>query len=124
MNNRISDAEWEVMKVIWFKKECTANEAVEELKNSRDWSPKTVKSLINRLLNKKVIGYEQFGRIYKYYPILEEAECTRQESRTFLERIYNGSLKAMLVNFIEDNSLSKEEIDELKSILEERSKEG
>lgn len=119
-NPRISEAEWEVMKVIWSKGSCTANEVVEVLEDNRNWNPKTVKTLINRLLNKEVIGFEQLGKRYKYYPVLREDECVRLESKTFLQRIYNGSLKAMLLNFIEDNPLSKEEIDELKSILDER----
>lgn len=122
-NPRISEAEWEVMKVIWLKESCTANEVVDALKDNKDWNPKTIKTLINRLLNKNIIGFEQLGKTYKYYPLVKEEDCMRLESKTFLQRIYNGSLKAMLVNFIEDNSLSKEEIDELKSILDERRKE-
>lgn len=117
---KISECEWEVMKVIWSIPNCTANEVAEKIKDIKKWNPQTVRTLISRLQNKKIIGYTQVGKMYRYYPLMDEKNCIKMESKSFLQKIYNGSPKAMIVNFIEEEYLSTEEIEELKHILGER----
>jgi BlaI family penicillinase repressor len=118
--SKISNAEWEIMKIIWKNPNCTAMDIIEKLKDSKEWKPKTIKTLIRRLFDKNIIGYEQFGREYKYYSLVNEEECRKTESVSFLQKVYSGSLKAMVLNFIEEDNLSKEDIEDLKSILNER----
>ena len=118
--SKISKAEWEIMKIIWKNPNCTAMDIIEKLKDSKEWKPKTIKTLIRRLFDKNIIGYEQFGREYKYYSLVNEEECRKTESVSFLQKVYSGSLKAMVLNFIEEDNLSKEDIEDLKSILNER----
>jgi len=117
---KISDAEWEVMKVLWTNSGLTANEIIKSLEAGTHWSPKTVRTLINRLVEKKAIGYNQEGRVYSYYPLVREEDCVRFETQTFIKRIYDGALKPMLVNFLKDEKLSKEDIAEVKNILDQR----
>lgn len=117
---KISEAEWEVMKIIWGKNPCSANEIIKSLQDSTDWKPKTVKSLISRLLKKNVINFNEDGRTYYYYPLLNEKECVKEESKNFIQRVYNGAAKTMLLNFIEDNKLTEEDLDDLKRILDDR----
>jgi BlaI family penicillinase repressor len=119
-NSKISDAEWEVMKVVWKNPYCTASTVIDSLKDHKEWKPKTIKTLIRRLLEKEVIDFEPFGREYKYYPLINEEHCVKEESKSFLQRVYRGSLKSMLLNFIEDDDLSKEDVEELTRILKER----
>jgi BlaI family transcriptional regulator, penicillinase repressor len=120
---RISEAEWEVMKVIWSKTEpCTAHDVVIALSDQMDWKPNTIKTLIARLVKKLVLAYHEEGKNYLYYSLVTEEECIRAESRSFLKRVYDGALKPMLVNFLQEEQLSSEEIEELKRILEERKK--
>jgi BlaI family penicillinase repressor len=122
---QISDAEWQVMKVIWAKAPCTANQVVEYLAEVMVWQPKTIKTLINRLLKKKVLGFkidEQDKKTYHYYPLISEKECVRAESQSFLRRVFDGSPNIMLANFIQECELSQEDIAELKQILEEKTK--
>ncbi|QHQ60187.1 CopY/TcrY family copper transport repressor [Anaerocolumna sedimenticola] len=119
---KISDSEWEVMKIIWKNPNCTAQDIIEQLKDSQKWKPKTIKTLIRRLIDKNIVGFEQFGREYKYYSLVNEDECRKAESDSFLQRVYSGSLKSMLLNLIEKENLSKEDIEDLKSILNERKK--
>ena len=118
--SKISDSEWEIMKIIWNNPNCTAQEIIEKLKDNQKWKPKTVKTLISRLIEKNIIGYEQSGREYKYYSLINEEECRTTENKSFLNRVYNGSLKSLLLNFIEEENLSKDDIEELKAILNER----
>ena len=117
---RISEAEWRVMKVFWAKSPQTANEAVTALEATTDWSPKTVKTLINRLVKKGALQFTKDGRTYQYSPAVEEAACVRSESRSFLQRVYGGALKPMLATFIEHEDLTPEDIAELKRLLDKK----
>ncbi|ACT04210.1 BlaI/MecI/CopY family transcriptional regulator [Paenibacillus sp. JDR-2] len=119
--SRISDAEWEVMKVLWTKSPMSASEVIEALAGVNDWSPKTIRTLLTRLVQKEVITLDSNSKPYVYSPLVTEDETTRAETESFLKRLYGSvALKPMLVNFLKYEKLSKEDIDELKSILDER----
>ena len=117
---RISESEWQVMKLLWAKNPSTANEVVEALSSITTWKPKTIKTLLNRLVKKKAVGYDKKGREYHYYPLAAQADCVRTESRSFLRRVYGGAMKPMLAAFLENEDLSPEEIKDLKRILEKK----
>ncbi|MBL7152545.1 MAG: BlaI/MecI/CopY family transcriptional regulator [Phycisphaerae bacterium] len=120
---RISESEWLVMRVLWSKGAVTANEVVEQLAGETQWKPKTVKTLINRLVKKGAIRFDREGRQYRYHPATGEAECVRKERLSFVQRVYGGTTKPMLAAFLEDAQLSPEDIAELKTILEEKGRE-
>ena len=117
---RISDAEWLVMKALWSKAAMTANEIVEELSRETKWKPKTIKTLIHRLLKKGALRFEKDGREYRYYPAVGETECVHQERHSFARRVYGGAMKPMLAQFLEDADLSAEDVADLKKILEQK----
>ncbi|MHC4216423.1 MAG: BlaI/MecI/CopY family transcriptional regulator [Planctomycetota bacterium] len=117
---KISESEWQVMKVLWAKNPSTANEVVEALSETSTWKPKTVKTLLNRLVKKKAVGYEKNGREYNYYPLVAQADCVKAESHSFLSRVYGGALKPMLAAFLEAQDLSPKDIEDLKRILDEK----
>lgn len=117
---KISDAEWEVMKIVWCKGEVTSNQIIETLKGKQKWKNTTVKSLINRLLNKEAIGFRKNGKEYFYYSLVSEEECVKEESQSFLKRVFNGSLNNMVLNLVKSEELTKEEINELRNILNNR----
>jgi len=110
---RISEAEWQVMRVLWAKAPRTANEVVDALAPTTTWKPKTIKTLINRLLKKKALGFNKKGRAYDYYPLVDEVECIKAENHSFLRRVYGGALMPMLANLLEDAELTPDEIEEL-----------
>lgn len=116
---RISDSEYEVMKVIWEHKLIKSQNIVEIVSPDKDWSEKTIKTLINRLLKKKAISYKKSGRAYLYYPLIEEKDYKNEEGKSLLNKFYNGSLDMMLVNFIRDIRLSEDELDQIKKLLDE-----
>jgi BlaI family penicillinase repressor len=119
---KISEAEWQVMKVLWDKSPLTANEIVEKLVNDTEWNPRTIKTLLNRLMNKNALGVQQEGRVYFYYPLVSKEACARSERDNLLKRVYNGALQPLLAAFLEEQKLSKDEIEELKQILENKGK--
>ena len=116
----ISPSEWRVMRVLWAHEPQPANGVVEALEPTTSWSPRTVKSLLNRLVKKGAVGFEKEGRTYHYFPLVEERACVGAESRSFLKRVYDGAVTPMLAHYLEHENLSAEEIAELKRILDER----
>jgi BlaI family penicillinase repressor len=118
---RISETEWEVMKVVWEQAPASASQIIETL-NRRDpaWHPKTVKAFLNRLVKKKALGFTVEGRAYLYRPLVREDECAGAASESFLDRVFGGSLQPMLAHFVARKRLSREEIRELKKLLENR----
>ncbi len=117
---RISDAEWLVMKVLWSTPGQTAEGVVEALQGKVTWNARTIRTLINRLLRKKALRYEKEGRKYRYFPAVNEAHCVRQETRSFLRRVYGDTVAPMLAAFIDDAELSPQDIEELKRILDQK----
>jgi BlaI family penicillinase repressor len=116
---KISESEWAVMKVIWSKFPVSAGEIIARLvEHDRDWHPKTVKTLLNRLVRKKALGFKKEGRSYLYRPLVSERQCVKLASESFLDRVFGGSLKPMLAHMVQQKKLSRSEIDELKQILE------
>ena len=118
---RISETEWEVMKIIWAQAPCTAGQIIELLTHADPtWHPKTVKAFLNRLVKKGALGFRKEGRAYLYLPLVRESECVDAESESFLERVFGGSLKPMLAHFVERRKLSPAEVRELSDLLEQR----
>lgn len=120
---RISDSEWEIMKVIWKQNPITAEQIAVQLPDDIDWSDQTVRTFLNRLLKKKAIRFERSGRSYLYYPLVSEKDCVKAESKSFLNRVFGGAAKLMVTNFLEEVDWSKKEIEQLQKILEEKKEE-
>ena len=120
---KISEAEWEVMKVLWRTSPATANDVVKRLSGKTHWKRETIRTLINRLVQKKAVGFNKKGRQYHYFPLVTEGECIKAETRTFLKRLGGGSIEPMLAAFVEEEHLSGEKIARLRRILKKAAKE-
>jgi BlaI family penicillinase repressor len=117
---KISESEWLVMQVLWSKGPLTANEVVEQLARKTKWNPRTVKTLINRLLKKGALNFQKQGRQYRYFAAVSESKCVRKETQSFVRRVYGGAVRPMLASFLEDTDLSPDEIKDLKKILDQK----
>ncbi|WP_078392659.1 penicillinase repressor BlaI [Shouchella patagoniensis] len=117
----ITEAEWEVMKTLWNHAPQTASQIIAAFDQQADWKPKTIRTLLDRLTKKKVVKANKEERVYTFSPLFTEEECRRAETQSFIDRIYGGTTKSMLVQFIEEEeSLSKEDLQELRSLLDEK----
>ena len=119
---RISESEWKLMKICWSRSPVTAQEIIDRLSGREDWHPKTVRTLLNRLVKKGALGFRKEGRVYLYHPLVAEADCIAAESKSFLDRVFGGSLKPMLAHFVENRKFSPAEIAELKCLLKGKEK--
>ena len=105
------------MKIVWARSPISAQEIIETLSAQDEWHPKTVKTLLGRLVKKRALGFKKEGRAYRYRPLVAESDCVAAESESFLDRVFGGSLKPMLAHFAETRKLSSSEITELKRLL-------
>jgi len=113
----ISQAELEVMKVLWQQSPRTANEVVEVLADASEWHEKTVKTLLNRLMAKGAVSFEKDGRAYLYSPVVQQADYTQRESMSFIQRVFSGRLAPLVAGFAEQKQLKAEDVAELKLLI-------
>ncbi|KEZ47298.1 penicillinase repressor BlaI [Metabacillus indicus] len=116
----ISESEWEIMNVLWDKAPRTASDIISSLQESSNWKPKTIRTLLDRLVQKDVVGVNKNLRVYTFYPLYTQEECQRAETESFINRIYGGTLKSMLVQFIQEDTLSDDDINELRFMLNKK----
>jgi len=116
---RITESEWEVMKVLWEQSPRTAAQIVQILLKKTSWQNETIKTFIKRLVRKKALGFKRQGRQYLYHPLVSEQDCIKVETSAFLKRFKGGSTEPILHSFLEWEDLPPESIAGLRKILEE-----
>lgn len=119
---QISEAEYEVMKIIWKYAPINTNEITEKLLQTTAWSPKTIHTLIKRLVDKGVLSYEKQSRVFVYTPLINESDYIGCQSDSFLKRYFNGNISSMVSAFLENDKLSESDIQELHSLLSKKRK--
>lgn len=116
----ISDAEFEVMDVIWKYAPVSTNEIMDRLAKTKDWSPKTIHTMLSRLEKKGVIAHEKESRVFVYTPCVKKEAYLAAESRTLADRFFDGAMKQMVVSFLDQKNLTPEDLAELQSILDKK----
>jgi BlaI family penicillinase repressor len=117
---RISDAEWEVMTIVWAQAPVPAAAVAEALEERKQWSLATVRTLLRRLVKKGALEQQSEGKRFLYAPLVSMADCVRQESKSFLDRVLGRTPPATVLQLVEKADLSKEDIQELRRILKEK----
>lgn len=106
------------MRIVWKHHPVTATEIIKALAaEDATWHPKTARTLLNRLVQKKALSYERSGRVYHYIPLVQEEDCIAHQSESFLERVFGGSFTPLLAHFVKRQRIKPAELDELRSIL-------
>lgn len=117
---QISEAEFEVMKIVWKYAPISTNEITDKLLQTTSWSPKTIQTLIKRLVKKGALTYEKQSRMFVYTPTVKESKYIRQESNSFLNRYYDGDITAMVSSYIGNDKLSESELHTLRTLLSKK----
>ncbi|MBI3192136.1 MAG: BlaI/MecI/CopY family transcriptional regulator [Pedosphaera parvula] len=97
-----------------------ANELADAVAPKYGWNPRTVKTLINRLARKQVVGHTKQGRSFLFHPLLEEEACAGAAAESFLERVFGGSLSPMLNFLVQRRKISRKQMAELRKILDDQ----
>lgn len=118
-DRKISDAELEILEVLWAADGAlNANEIRARLNEKKDWERTTVLTLIRRLLDKGVIAQEK-REVYYYSPCVERSSYVKEETKSFLNKFFKGNARNLAAALIEDENLSREDIEELRSYFQE-----
>ena len=112
----LTEAEWEIMKVVWGKQPCTAGTVQEMLVKSRDWAYSTVKTTMDRMAEKGFLTIERFRNLQLFRACISEVDAKRGEFRKMLKRAFNGALTPMMQFLIEHEGLSKKEASQLRKL--------
>lgn len=120
----ISNAELVVLNLLWQTSPMPANEIVEKLAEANQWQDKTIKTLLNRLVNKEAIGYEKQGRAYRYYPLIDQNEYQLQESESFIQRLFSGKIAPLVAGFAREKKLSADDVQALQKLIDDWQKEN
>lgn len=116
---QISEAEATVMMVLWSHSPLTAQDIIERVPLERSWSANTVKTLLARLVAKKVVMHEADGRRYLYRPLFARSDYVAGESRRLIDRLFGGRVTPLVAHLAERDALSAEEIAEIEALLKE-----
>lgn len=116
----ISDAEWQVMNVIWEGQPMTSQEVVGRLEKDVAWAPATVKTMLHRLVKKNVLIYELDGNRYVYRSRVRRASCVKQASQSFMQRVFAGEPTSLLAHFLQTSKLSPKQVAQLRQMLDEQ----
>ena len=119
---RITEAEWEVMAVVWERTPVAASTVFEVLERRKQWTLATVRTLLRRLVNKGALQQEIDGKRYIYTPLITKTECARRESESFLDRVLGRAPSEIILHLVKRADLSKEDIQELRRILNKKEK--
>jgi BlaI family transcriptional regulator, penicillinase repressor len=117
--DRISEAEYVVMNVLWDEAPLTANMVADRLRDSQSWSLPTIKTLLSRLLAKRAITYEPEGRSFLYRPLIARADHVAGDVKRLVDRLFGGKLSPLVAHLAEQEALSPQDIAEIEALLKD-----
>lgn len=118
----LSDGEWKIMKLLWASAPCSLREITTALEGETGWSRPTIHVMLKRLIAKGAIALDDSGKLQKYYPTIKRRDVAPEETESFINRVYNGSIGMLFTALTERKSLSDKDIAELRQILDNAEK--
>ena len=123
-NVELTEAEWEIMKVVWEKEPCAAGTVQESLVETRDWAYSTVKTTMDRMAEKGLLEIERIRNLQLFKSCVSEVDAKRGEFRKMLKRAFDGALTPMMQFLIEHEGISKEDAAQLRELVRKQKTEG
>ena len=116
---RLGEAEYQVMEVLWQEAPLTAQEVAERVPAERGWSLATVKTMLSRLLAKGALSHEEEGRRYLYRPAIRREDYVAEESGRLIDRMFGGAVSPLVAQLAARDRLSPKDIEEIEALLKE-----
>lgn len=114
----ISEAEAEVMAVLWRADQRSAEDIAVAMAERQDWQLATIKTLLNRLLNKGAISAKKDGRRYLYSALLQRSEWQRRQSTDLIDRVFDGNVAPLVAHFSRHRKLAPADVEALKKLID------
>jgi BlaI family transcriptional regulator, penicillinase repressor len=118
----LTEAEWEIMKVVWEKEPCAAGTVQEELVSHKEWAYSTVKTMMDRMVKKGALTTTRIRNLNLFHSAISQDQAKAGEFRKMLKRAFDGALTPMMQFLVENEKLSKDEVEKLKELAEEAEK--
>lgn len=122
IDSKITDSEWEVMRVVWAQHKVTSNEIIEVLEQKRDWKPATTKTFIGRLVKKGMLNTEADGKRYLYSATIAEGDFIKSALDEFFTNICSRDVGNTIADLLSKATLSFNDIKKIEKVLEEKRK--
>ncbi len=119
---KLTEPEWLIMNALWEKHPVKARDVVERLPSTVNWAYTTVKTMLDRLVEKKVVGKSKRGNVGLYEPLVSRRQARRTAMRIMLDQAFDGAFGPMIHFLVEDEKLSAEQRKELIKILSGKSR--
>lgn len=119
MDKPISNAEFEIMDVLWADSPLPASDVAARIENKTQWSAKTVKTLIARLVEKGALSHQSDGRRYLYRPVISRDKYAKNAAKSLADKLFGGRAAPLVAHLADADGLSEEDIHELEALLTE-----
>lgn len=116
----ITESELKVMEVVWGQDTISSKEINQQLEQSEGWNPNTIRTLLTRLEQKKIITHVKSGRRYIYSAQVPRDHFVKQESQKFIQKFFDGKVSNLVMNFVQEEAVDQNEIEKLQALLMER----
>ena len=116
--SNLSASEWKLMKQLWTRSSMTVRELTDAMREETNWTRNTIITMLSRLEAKGAVGCRQGEPARRYYPLLEQKDAARTETKSFLDRVYGGRVGLMMSAMVDSRQLTEADIAELSAILE------
>lgn len=113
----LTEAEWDIISAVWENQPCAAPTVTEHLQNKTGWSYSTVKTLMDRMVNKNLLKTERIRNLILYRAAITKRQARKNEIMRTVKRAFDGALTPMMQFLIDSNELSKDELAELEKII-------
>ncbi len=120
----ISKTEYDVLEALWQGYPASASDIIERLNQHKPWHEKTVKTLLSRLVKKEAISFDKQQRSYLYFPLVERQDYVAKESQSLVKRLFSGRVAPLVAGFADTDSLTKEDVEALKSLISDWEKDN
>ncbi len=115
----LSEAEWNIMESLWQEAPKVGSRVVADMAERTGWSRSTTLTMLKRMSGKGLIACEDTGAMKAYIPLIKREDAAKRETESFLKRVYQGSISMLVSSFVERKKLSREELEELRQILDQ-----
>lgn len=114
----LTEAEWVIMKVVWENEPCAAGTVQEALEKSKDWAYSTVKTTMDRMVSKGLLKIDKIRNLQLFSSTVSQDDAKKGEFRKMLKRAFDGALTPMMQFLIDQEGLSKEELNQLRQFVD------
>jgi len=123
-NHELTEGEWAIIHAVWEKEPCTAPMVQEELEAQKDWHYSTVKTLMDRMVDKGLLATERFRNLILYRSAVTKVQAQKGEIMRAVKRAFDGALTPMMQFMLNEHKLSQKQLAELESLIKKKRKKG